>query len=142
MCLEIGRVLKHDGMFVATREHVISKSEDLSVFLAGHPLHRLYGGENAFLLREYLRSIEDAGLVIRSVLQPYESPVNLFPITNIEWKNQVREMFSKRIGKFGAQLFLSDSMPWSGVIHSTFSRYKSYWSQTPGRLYSFVAMKH
>jgi len=141
MCLEIARVLRHGGMFVATREHVISKPEDLSVFLAGHPLHRLYGGENAFLLSEYLKAIEDAGLVIKSVLRPYESPINLFPITNAEWKNQVQEMFSKRIGTFGARLFLSDSMPWSKVIHSTFSRYKSYWSRTPGRLYSFVVMK-
>jgi SAM-dependent methyltransferase len=141
MCAEIARVLKRGGVFIATREHVISKRDDLPVFLAGHPLHHLYGGENAFLLREYLKAIEDAGLVIKSILRPYESPINLFPITNDEWKNQVREMFSKRISKFGAHLLLSDALPWSGVIHSAFSRYKSYQSQTPGRLYSFVVVK-
>ena len=36
-------ILKPGGTFIATREHVISKKEDLAVFQASHPLHRLYG---------------------------------------------------------------------------------------------------
>ena len=141
MCTEVARILKRGGVFIATREHVISKKDDLPAFLADHPLHYLYGGENAFLLSEYLNAIKGAGLVIKSILRPYDSSINLFPITNDEWRNQVREMFSKRISKFGANLLLSDSLPWSGVIHSMFSRYKSYQNQTPGRLYSFVVVK-
>jgi len=62
-CKEAGRVLKTGGVFIATREHVISKKEDLSKFLENHPLHKLYGGENAFLLEEYKKVIENAGIL-------------------------------------------------------------------------------
>src|SRR6202040_1201267 len=48
LCAEMGRVLKSGGTFLATREHVIFRDADLAVFLAEHPLHRLYGGENAY----------------------------------------------------------------------------------------------
>ena len=50
LCAEMARVLKPAGTFIATREHVIFKDADLAVFLAEHPLHRLYGGENAYRL--------------------------------------------------------------------------------------------
>ena len=63
MCREAARVLVPGGRFVALREHVISRQEDLSVFLNGHPLHRLYGGERAYLLREYITAIESTGLI-------------------------------------------------------------------------------
>jgi SAM-dependent methyltransferase len=51
-CREMFRVLRPDGIFIAAREHVISKDDDLGKFLKQHPLHHLYGGENAFLLTD------------------------------------------------------------------------------------------
>ena len=69
MCEEVARVLKPGGTFIATREHVISKKEDLPVFLANHPLHRFYGGENAFVLQKYL---DEEGNVVYSD-KPFES---------------------------------------------------------------------
>ena len=53
-CKELFRVLSPGGRLVATREHVISSQTQLPSFLDGHPLHKLYGGENAFTLRQYL----------------------------------------------------------------------------------------
>lgn len=141
MGIEIARVLKRGGMFIATREHVISKREDLPVFLAEHPLHKLYGGENAFQLPEYINAIESARLVIKSILRPYDTAINLFPTTQTEWKSELRSMVAKRIGRSAARFLLSDSMLWSNVIHRILSWYKSYVSQAPGRLYSFVAVK-
>lgn len=44
LCREVSRVLKPHGIFIATREHVISKPEDLARFLKKHPLHQFYGG--------------------------------------------------------------------------------------------------
>jgi len=78
----MGRVLKKGGTFIAVREHVISKKEDLPVFLTNHPLHKLYGGENAFLLKEYTNSIKAAGIHLTNILNPLESNINLYPKNN------------------------------------------------------------
>ena len=57
-CREMFRVLRPDGIFIAAREHVISKEADLGKFLDQHPLHHLYGGEHAFLLDRYTSALE------------------------------------------------------------------------------------
>jgi ubiquinone/menaquinone biosynthesis C-methylase UbiE len=67
LCREIARVLKPGGVFLATREHVISRQEDKKAFLVSHPLHRLYEGENAYMLKTYKDSIYSAGLALRKV---------------------------------------------------------------------------
>ncbi|MFM6077526.1 MAG: class I SAM-dependent methyltransferase, partial [Dolichospermum sp.] len=67
LCQEAARVLKPGGYFIATREHILSRKEDLQKFLDSHPLHHLYGGENAYLLEEYTDAIRSSGLqIIRS----------------------------------------------------------------------------
>ena len=72
-CREFLRVLKPGGRLVAVREHVISRPEDLPAFLDLHPLHKLYGGENAFLLPQYEAAIRGAGFQLEVVLSPLES---------------------------------------------------------------------
>jgi SAM-dependent methyltransferase len=79
LCAEMARVLKPGGTFLATREHVIFRDADLALFLAEHPLHQLYGGENAYRLREYKNAIESAGVRLRRVLNPWASAINLYP---------------------------------------------------------------
>ena len=79
LCREMARVLKPGGVFIATREHVIDLPADLAEFLAMHPLHMLYGGENAFGLEQYLDAIVGAGLRLTKILSPLESPINYFP---------------------------------------------------------------
>jgi hypothetical protein len=66
--------LKPGGLFVAVREHVISQHDDLDAFLDIHPLHKLYGGEHAFLLNEYTGALKKAGFDIRKTLDPFSSP--------------------------------------------------------------------
>ena len=71
LCEEASRVLKPGGIFLATREHVLSQREDLQNFLDSHSLHFLYGGENAYLLDEYVNSIvaavEEQGAVLNEI---------------------------------------------------------------------------
>lgn len=78
-CAEASRVLKRGGRFIATREHVLQRDEDLQTFLESHPLHSQYGGENAYTLDTYRAAFEAAGLVLESVIEPYSSIINLAP---------------------------------------------------------------
>ncbi|HRY82203.1 MAG TPA: class I SAM-dependent methyltransferase [Candidatus Moranbacteria bacterium] len=106
-CSEAGRVLKSGGIFIATREHVISKKEDLSVFLEKHPLHKLYGGENAFLLSEYKKAIENSGIKLEHILNTLESNINLYPRKN--------KYIPKTIAKFFGSLIKYPGMLYSFI---------------------------
>ena len=123
LCREMARVLKPGGMFIATREHVIDLPEDLPEFLAMHPLHMLYGGENAFGLEQYLDAIVVAGLRLTKILSPLESPINYFPAS---------------VGETGD--LAASSWPWKRVPgDSEARRWADRTRLVPGRLYSFVA---
>jgi len=91
LCKEVARVLKPGGVFIATREHVVDLPEELPVFLDGHPLHHLYGGENAFSLMQYIDAIENAGFWFSEILAPFDNAINYFPAT---W-NQVETLAQK-----------------------------------------------
>lgn len=137
-CKEFFRVLKPAGRLIAIREHVISHPDDLKRFFEIHPLHRFYGGENAFLLTQYLDAITGAGFAIHCVLGPLESPINLAPHT----ESSFRAELALRIGKV---------MPGMTVIARGFLSVPFIWrlarwvlkqfDSRPGRLYSFVAVR-
>lgn len=125
LCAEAARVLKPGGVFIATREHVISSKEDLPAFLEAHPLHKLYGGENAYLLKEYTDAIQESGMHLVSVLNPLQSDINLFPDTT----QNVRKSLSRR---YRCPSILIPDMMLSRLGNKI---------RTPGMLYSFVAHK-
>jgi SAM-dependent methyltransferase len=127
LCKEIYRVLKPGGIFMAIREHVISKKEDLPLFLSQHPLHKYYGGESAYLLSEYLDAIKSSGIKMLKVFKPYQSDINLFPDN--------KEAFKARLAK-------KLRLPGSYFISSFILYLLGEWSQAPGRLYSFIGKKH
>lgn len=80
-CREFYRVLKPGGRLLAIREHVISRPEDLPAFLEAHPLHKLYGGENAFQLGEYQDALANAGFRKVLTLKPFDTAINYAPST-------------------------------------------------------------
>jgi len=123
LCVEVARVLRPGGMFIATREHVVDSPADLPAFLAAHPLHKLYGGEHAFMLEEYLGAIQQSGLRLLKALSPWESDINLFPETE-EWL----------LLRAKKQLCL----PLPASLLNALLRWKSRRLRTPGRLYTFV----
>ncbi len=125
LCREIGRVLRPGGVFIATREHVISRRADLEIFLAAHPLHRLYGGEHAYLLREYVTAIQRAGIALTSVLNPWRSDINLFPQTRTDLKRRI-----------AARL----RVPLAWIPDMLLGRLGAL-DTTPGRLFTFVGRK-
>ena len=126
LCQEMARVLKPGGTFLATREHVIFKDADLAVFLARHPLHRLYGGEHAYRLRDYKRAIDRAGIRLTRVLNPWASAVNLYPRTAAD----IAELIHARLPFAPVAVF----SPW------LLSRL-GWLLRSPGTTYSFVGVR-
>jgi len=137
-CREFFRVLKPGGQFIAIREHVITRQKDLPHFLERHPLQKLYGGENAFLLRQYAAAIKQAGFAPLRIISPWDSPINYAP-HNLQ---SLQRDLSRR---------LSFNIPGINRMIQTFLGLPGVWflikkmleliDNRPGRLYSFVAVK-
>ncbi len=137
-CREFLRVLKPGGHLIAVREHVISRPEDLPRFLELHPLHSLYGGENAFLLSQYEEAIRASGLQLHTVLTPLESPVNFAPHTLGTLQAELATRVTRGIPGLNhlAQALLAVPPLWRlarGLLVRIDHR--------PGRHYSFVAKR-
>lgn len=136
LCFEASRVLKPGGTLIATREHVISQKADLTTFLQSHPLHSLYGGENAYLLREYTEAIAKAGLNLKKVIAPYQSVVNYAPMTEVEFQTRLASMLTRYCGSKLATELASNK-----TIQAMYGWLLSQKSNYPGRHYSFLAVK-
>ena len=126
LCREIARVLEPGGIMIATREHVLSRKDDLNKFLNTHPLHHLYGGENAFLLQDYVSAIQDAGIRLTKVLNPLESDINTYP----ETLTSVRKEYARKL-----------RLPSSAFVPDWLLSWKGARSDEPGRLYTFFGHK-
>ncbi len=125
-CAEAGRVLKQGGIFIAAREHIISRKSDLNKFLTNHPLHKYYGGENAHTTAEYTTAIKNAGIRLKKILKTYDSNINLFPET--------RESVAIKIYQK-----LKFKPP--GFIIYAILKTLNLLNNTPGRLYTFAGIK-
>ena len=135
-CAELFRVLKPGGILLATREHVVSSPAQLPAFLAGHALHGLYGGENAFTLPAYLAALRGAGFEVTQVLGPLESVINFAPFTE---EGLVQEIARRaaRVPGGSALVRAALARPWRGAALRLLSRL----DRRPGRLYTFVARR-
>ncbi|MDY6949815.1 MAG: class I SAM-dependent methyltransferase, partial [Pseudomonadota bacterium] len=133
-CREFYRVLKPGGRLIAAREHVLSSKSDLGSFLAQHPLHKLYGGENAFLLEEYERAITSAGFKLIHSVAPFDSAMNIAPRTLNETREEIASRFP--VGAGLVSKTLRNPAAWK-VAKTLLRRFDN----RPGRLYSFVADK-
>jgi len=140
-CREIFRVLKPGGVMMATREHVISKREDLKVFLDAHSLHKFYGGENAFLLVEYLSAMRSAGLHVQRAMAPLDSPINYFPMTPEQCFAHCTRPVAALVGRSTTNILFSQRHLLGRVLMKWLVAALNQRDQTPGRLYSFVAVK-
>jgi SAM-dependent methyltransferase len=135
---ECARVLKHGGIFLACREHVVDDDHQLKLFLQNHPVHRLAGGEAAFPLDGYLEAVRQAGLELVRAFGPYDTVINAFPEVRSrrELDDLPRLRLTRRLGWIG---FAGSFLP--GVRWMLWKRIKRQVGQVPGRMYSFLATK-
>lgn len=136
LCREACRVLKPGGWFFAAREHVLSSPRDLGRFLEAHPLHRLYGGENAFTLRTYQNALRAAGFGITRKISPLSSVINFAPHDDSTLKQEFRRRLQLMPGgDLAARLLLNRP------LYPAFLKLAALVDRRPGRLYSFICRK-
>jgi SAM-dependent methyltransferase len=119
--------LKKGGVFISVRDHVLyNHQEDKEWFLTSHPLHKFYGGENAFTEKEYIDAINNSGLILKKILHHYDSVINYFPVSN-------------KMAFFLKTVFFLKKMP----LIKNINRIKNIGNEKniPGRLLSFIAVK-
>ena len=137
-CREFLRVLKPGGRLLAVREHVISRPEDLPEFLALHPLHKLYGGENAFLLKQYEDTLIAAGFKLDAVLAPFESAINYAPYTDASLRAELATRVARGLPGLKKLVAGLLSLP---MLWALARRILARLDHRPGRLYSFIAQR-
>jgi ubiquinone/menaquinone biosynthesis C-methylase UbiE len=135
MIREIARVLIPGSICLSTREHVADNEAQLVAFRNEHPLHRLYGGENAYPLSKYLESFQRGGFQVQEVWGPLESVLNFFPGTEAQRQRALRQVANHSYFRFGRLL------SWSARFRQAAVRRYTHSDQTPGRIYSFLAVK-
>ena len=136
LCQEVNRVLKPGGTFIAVRDHVISRKRDLPKFLEMHPLHKFYGGENAFLLKEYINALKGAGLKVDRVLKSFDSTINYSPMTLNDIQTKLRQTIHKLPGGKIFAILLINSTTLPVILHLL-----TIMDHRPGRPYSFICRK-
>lgn len=139
----IARLLKKGGILFTVRDHVIYNEADKELFLETHPLHKFYGGENAFTKEAYQTAFTEAGLSLELSLGYYDSVINYFPIS----KNELAIELDKQIQIH--KNVLKQKLSFIGSLPFVFDLYKKVKLKNrilnedsiPGRLYSFIARK-
>lgn len=132
---ELYRILRPQGCVLAIREHVVHDAEELARFRGRHPLHHLYGGENAYPLDTYLSAGSTSGFVVEKTWGPLESILNFFPGTEDARQRWVRHLAHRRFLGLG-RLFAR-----SPEFIATALRTEERTNPTPGRIHSFLLRK-
>ncbi len=142
---EASRLLKRNGYFLTVRDHAIYDEHDKKQFLKSHPLHRFYGGENAFTLQEYIKAIADAGLTLIKIIKHFDSPINYAPILKDELTDLPRKVEKKHFDYLSKKYPLISKLPGAFFLYKLKSGFnkKNVLDEKfiPGRMYSFLAQK-
>lgn len=139
---ECVRVLKPDGLLLTIRDHVVIDASDKEWFLEKHPLHKYYGGENAFTAADYKKAITNAGALIKKELKYYDSVINYFPMTPLEKDNLQEERTKKQQKKLSKKLGKIGNIPLVWWLYKRTSGYQPLnENHIPGRMYSYISVK-
>ena len=132
-CAEMRRLSRPDATILTLRDHVISGPSQLQPFLDGHPLHHLYGGENAFTLAEYRAALAAAGLRVRREMRSFQSVVNYDPMPQAEVLDRLAALTGPARPLLRAAL---GAVPFAAVAAGAAAA-----DRRPGRLVSFLCRR-
>ena len=139
---ECARVLKPNGLLLTIRDHVILNDKDKAWFLEKHPLHKYYGGENAYTSEAYKQAITNTGCQIIKELKHYDSVINYFPATKKEIDAEVLKKIEKQKKKLQKKLGFFAHIPLVWGLYKQFSGFNPLdENQIAGRMYSYIAIK-
>lgn len=136
-CREIYRVLRPGGTFLAIRDHVVSRHADRPRFFAAHPLHRFYGGENAYREDEYLDAMRAGGFGLVRVLRSFDSVVNFAPHS----RASLRSALVDRVRRVPLAAPALDAVLRSDAAYDALLGLMSRFDRRPGRLMSVLCRK-
>jgi ubiquinone/menaquinone biosynthesis C-methylase UbiE len=139
------RVLRPGGLLLTVRDHVVLDQEDKERFFQYHALHKYYGGENAFTLKQYSDAFTGANGKIIRTLAHYDSVINFYPdtldaieIRRQKWTEQKKRQGLRKLG------FLA-RIPGVPLVYNLLSSVDSSEaideSHIPGRMYTFIVTK-
>lgn len=141
---ECARVLKPGGILLTIRDHVVFDAADKAWFLEAHPLHKFYGGENAFTATEYKEAMREAGLQIIKELTYYDSIINYFPLSKEEKQTLdaarerlLKSEFKRKLGPLSRFPILMDWYRRKNSFAGSLLNEK----EMPGRMYSYICKK-
>jgi ubiquinone/menaquinone biosynthesis C-methylase UbiE len=139
---ECVRVLKPNGLLLTTRDHVICNETDKNWFLETHPLHKFYGGENAFSSEEYKNAIHKAGAQVVKEFKYYDSVINYFPQTEADIKFIKNQQIQKKKKQLYGKIGILSKVPFIWSLYSKINRFNPLDENiVPGRMYSYIAIK-
>lgn len=132
-CHEMSRLARDDATLITLRDHVISGPDQLQPFLDQHPLHRLYGGENAFTLDAYREALRGAGLTVIREMRSFQSIVNYDPMSPSDLLDRLANYAGPLHQPFRAALEVA---PFEAIAATLTAL-----DRRPGRLVSFLCRK-
>lgn len=132
----LAELLAPGGSLLTWRDHVISKPADLPAFFDRHPLHNLYGGENAFREEEYSAALTRAGLKILKTWRHFDDAMNYGPLSPA---GVFAQAASRRLPPLASRL-LGQAFG-NRVVFGAISPLLSRMDQRPGRLVAYLAVR-
>jgi ubiquinone/menaquinone biosynthesis C-methylase UbiE len=143
---EAARVLKKGGVLMTIRDHVIFNEMDKKAFLEIHPLHKFYGGENAFLPEEYKNAFTNAGLTIVKEIKYFESIINYFPQTDESVQALKEELYQNLKKSLRQKIGIFSKLPFVFALYKMKNGFNKnpdeyFEKMLPGRMYSYILRK-
>jgi SAM-dependent methyltransferase len=133
---EMARLLKPGGQLLSFRDHVADDDVQRAQFFEEHPLHRLYGGENAYSEAEYENALAGAGLTICRKWGHFAAAFNYTPLSPRQiTANAAGRLLPGPLARAAAAVL---SGPW---LYPAVGRLLSRLYRRPGRHVAFLARK-
>lgn len=137
VCAEAHRVLKPGGKFLAIKEPAADSPEELTTFLANHPLQHLYGGEHAHPIKDYLSALRGAGFRKVQNFGQFDHIITSYPPVTTEILGE------KLAGALALRIpsAIARRLARSNLLVKAYGLWLTFRQQTPGRLHSFLCQK-